>query len=118
MSSLLALAGQSLAAASSPQEPLVLPADFQPPQVYRNTNLLRTVDLSKPYSREVVAVIVENTSDEPQSEYYVPLAREQAGNVSYLKARDKKAGVKFSVRRVDGAEDRFPPSSPSAGAPH
>lgn len=107
MSSLLVLAGQSVASASSPQSPLVLPAGFTPPQVFKNTNLLRTVDLSKPYSREVVAIIVENTSEQPQSEYYVPLDRVQAERVSYVEARNKKVEGKFNVTRLDGDAKRY-----------
>lgn len=93
---------------SSPATPLVLPPDFTPPQVLKNTNLLRSVDLTRPYSREVVAVIVENVSGAPQNEYYVPFDKEMAERVSYVEARDKAGpGGEFMVRKVEFDENRY-----------
>lgn len=93
---------------SSPATPLILPPDFSPPQVLQNTNLLRTVDITRPYSRETIAAIVENTSDAPQSEYYIPFDKEVIGNVSYVEARDKKGPTgEFIVRKVDFNAARY-----------
>ncbi|TGZ82950.1 Ribophorin I [Ascodesmis nigricans] len=87
---------------TSPATPLVLPPDFTPPQVFNNTNLLRTIDLTRPYSREVIAVIVENGSNQTQTEYYVPFAKEVVDRVSYVEARDKAGpGGDFIVRKVE-----------------
>jgi oligosaccharyltransferase complex subunit alpha (ribophorin I) len=71
---------------------LNLPEKFAPPPVFKNTNLLRNIDLTKPYQREVIAVVVENISKEPQTDYYIPFDKEVAERISYIEARDK-AGV-------------------------
>lgn len=82
---LLALA-TSLASCSS-AEP------FSPPQVFKNVNLLRTVDLIKPYVKETIAAIVENVSKEPQSEYYVPFPKDVVPKISSVEAIDKKGSL-------------------------
>src|SRR5687767_10560998 len=63
---------------------------FTPPNVFQITNLLRTVDLTKPYIRETIAAVVENSSNEPQSEFYVPFPKEVIPKISYVNAKDKK----------------------------
>jgi oligosaccharyltransferase complex subunit alpha (ribophorin I) len=100
LSSLLT-AVSAAAASSEVKSKHVLPSDFTPPPVFKNTNLLRTIDLTKPYSRETIAVIVENTSKEKQNEYFVPFPANEAGQVSYFDARDKKGPLgEFEVREV------------------
>lgn len=75
---------------------------FSPPQVYQHTNLLRSIDITKPYLREVIAAIVENTSDKPQSEYYLPVPKQDVDKISYIEARDRKGDLgEFEVKRVD-----------------
>lgn len=77
-------------------------ADFSPPLVFKNTNLLRSVDLTRHYSREIIAIIVENTSKEPQTVYYVPFAEDTARRISYIEARDKKgSAADFEVSAVN-----------------
>ena len=108
----LVLAISSAAAQLGPT--VVLPAAFTPPPVFKNTNLLRTIDLTKPYSREVIAIVVENVSDEPQSDYFVPFAKDVVDRVSYVEARDKKGLLgTFEVSRVqfDAARSAAHPSS-------
>jgi len=81
---------------------LVSAATFIPPQVFKNNNLLRTVDLSKPYVRETTAVIVENVSKEPQTEYYVQFPKDVVPKISSIEARDKKGGLgDFEVKLVE-----------------
>ena len=58
-----------------------------PPQVFKNSNLLRTIDITKPYVRETVAMVIDNISKEPQAEYYVPIPKGIVENISYLEAR-------------------------------
>jgi oligosaccharyltransferase complex subunit alpha (ribophorin I) len=97
---------------SSSESRLVLPKGFSPPQVWKNTNLLRTIDITKPYIRETIAVIIENTSEEPQADYYVPLAKDTVPHLSYFKAKDKKGnGEEFSVSAVEFDSERFVCSS-------
>lgn len=81
---------------------LVLPPTFAPPAVFRNINLLRSIDLTKPYSKEVIAVIVKNVSKEGQSEYFVPFAADEVTKVSFVEARDKKGPLgEFKVDEVE-----------------
>ena len=95
----LVLAISSAAAQLGPK--VVLPATFAPPPVFKNTNLLRTIDLTKPYSREVIAVVVENVSEEPQSDYFVAFASDVVDRLSYVEARDKKGLLgRFEISRV------------------
>jgi oligosaccharyltransferase complex subunit alpha (ribophorin I) len=96
------------AASSKPESKLILPADFAPPQVFRNTNLLRTIDLTRPYSREVIVVIVENVSGEEQSQYFLPFGKDAAEKVSYIEARDKKGHRgEFEVSKAEADPERY-----------
>lgn len=86
----------------------LLPADFTPPQVFKHSNLLRTIDLTRPYARETIAAVVENLSKIPQSEYYLPVSKETLPKVSYVEARDKKGtGDLFVVTPVELSEQRY-----------
>ncbi|KAF3914773.1 hypothetical protein ABW20_dc0100783 [Dactylellina cionopaga] len=71
------------------------------PQVYKNTNLLRTIDASKAYIKETIAVIIENTSDKPQTEYYLPFSVPGSSAVSYVECKDKKEGTPCKAEAVD-----------------
>lgn len=87
---------------------LLLPADFTPPQVFKHSNLLRTIDLTRPYARETIAAVVENVSKVPQSEYYLPVSKETLPKVSYVEAKDKKStGDVFVVTLVEFSEERY-----------
>lgn len=77
----------SLTSCSSADSTLDLPKDFVPPQVFKNSNLLRTIDITKPYVRETVAMVIDNISKEPQAEYYVPIPKGIIENISYLEAK-------------------------------
>jgi oligosaccharyltransferase complex subunit alpha (ribophorin I) len=72
------------------------------PQLFHNTNLLRTIDLTKPYIRDTTAVIIENISNTTQTEYLWGIPLSLASKMSYLEAREKKAGVapKFAVEKA------------------
>lgn len=87
---------------------ILLPADFKPPQVFKHSNLLRTIDLTRPYARETIAAVIENVSKVPQSEYYLPISKETLPKVSYVEARDKKGtGDMFVVTPVEFNEQRY-----------
>ncbi|KIX93445.1 uncharacterized protein Z520_10864 [Fonsecaea multimorphosa CBS 102226] len=68
----------------------ILTGDFKPPQVFENTNLVRTINLEKGYVRETTNVLVTNTDKSPQSEYYVPFEYDLMGKIGGFDARDKK----------------------------
>ncbi|KAE8838249.1 hypothetical protein P3342_001164 [Pyrenophora teres f. teres] len=69
----------------------VLPTTFTPPQVFKNTNLVRTTNLDKAYPRETINVIIENIDAKPQSEYYLPFDSSLLAKVGGLEVSDKKA---------------------------
>ncbi|KAF3923477.1 hypothetical protein ABW21_db0208270 [Orbilia brochopaga] len=75
------------------------------PQVFKNTNLLRTIDASKGYIKETIAVIIENTSDKPQTEYYLPFSVPGSSAVSFVECKDKKEGTPCKAEPVDDATD-------------
>ena len=86
-------------------------SSFRPPQVFKNSNLVRNVNLDKGYPREVVNVVIENISKEPQQEYYLPFEPEVIGRVGGLEAKDKKDASKgsFQVEIVEYDTQRYYP---------
>ena len=69
-------------------------SEFNPPQVFMNTHLVRNTNLEKGYVREVVNVVVENVDKQPQSTYYLPFPADVFDKVGSLEVRDKKAHEK------------------------
>ncbi|GAD99235.1 oligosaccharyl transferase subunit [Paecilomyces variotii No. 5] len=96
---------------TSPAARLVLPKSFTPPQVFKNTNLLRTINLEKGYPRETVNVVVENVDKKPQSDYYIPFPAKTIDKVGGLEVRDKKAPEKgrfdIDLTTLDGSDTQF-----------
>jgi oligosaccharyltransferase complex subunit alpha (ribophorin I) len=72
------------------------------PQVFRHANLLRTIDLTKPYVRDSTAVVVENISNTTQTEYLWGIPLSLATKMSYLEVKEKKSGVSptFAVEKA------------------
>jgi oligosaccharyltransferase complex subunit alpha (ribophorin I) len=68
----------------------ILPANFKPPQVFKNTNLVRNVNLDKSYARETINVVIENVDKSPQDTYYLPFESELLARVGAFEVRDKK----------------------------
>jgi hypothetical protein len=68
----------------------ILLSTFKPPQVFKNSNIVRSINLEKSYPRDVVNVIIENISPEAQDEYYIPFTTAQAERLGNLEVRDKK----------------------------
>jgi len=62
------------------------------PQSYQHTNLLRTIDLTKPYIRDSTALILENISNSTQNEYFLGISIDLIPALSYLEVREKKPG--------------------------
>ena len=86
----------------------VLPSTFQPPQHFRNTNLVRNINLEKSYPRETINVVVENIDKQPRSEYYLPFEQHVISRIGGLEAKDKKDATKapFNVEIVALDEGR------------
>lgn len=72
----------------------LLPSTFSPPQVFKNNNLVKNINLDKGYSRETINVIIENIDAKPQSEYYLPFETSLISKIGGLEVRDKKAAEK------------------------
>ncbi|KAI2787376.1 hypothetical protein POX_f07740 [Penicillium oxalicum] len=89
----LGLLAPSLAAAADSTTPfrVALPSDFQPAQVFKNTNVVRNTNLEKGYARETVNVVVENIGKQPESDYYVPFPADLFERVGGFEVRDRKA---------------------------
>ena len=68
----------------------ILSSSFKPPQVFKNADVVRSINLEKSYPRDVVNVVIENISPEAQVEYYIPFTTAQAERLGNLEVRDKK----------------------------
>jgi oligosaccharyltransferase complex subunit alpha (ribophorin I) len=78
--------------ASSQQSTVKLPADFKPPQVFKNANLVHIISLEKNYVKEQVNVLIENTAAEPQEHYFLPFTADQLERVGGFEVKDRKDG--------------------------
>ena len=109
---LLLAATVSCSAASKSSDTLssqqILPDSFKPPQVFKNTNALRNVNLEKGYVKESVDVVVENIDKKAQSEYYVPFDASTISRVGGFTVRDKKDADKppFKAELVEYDSNR------------
>ncbi|KAL7937784.1 Ribophorin I [Trichoderma chlorosporum] len=85
-----ALLGLLAAGPCSASASVALPADFKPPPVFKNTNLVHVISVEKTYAKEQINVLLENISDKPQAEYFLPFSAEQIARVGGLEAKDRK----------------------------
>lgn len=67
-----------------------LPADFKPPQVFKNANLVHIISLEKNYAKEQINIAIENVSKEPQDEYFLPFTSSQISRVGGFEVKDRK----------------------------
>ncbi|KAJ0313753.1 hypothetical protein COL5a_003322 [Colletotrichum fioriniae] len=67
-----------------------LPANFKPPQVFKNANLVHIVSLEKNYVKESINVLIENIDKQPQDAYYLPFTPEQMSRIGGFEAKDRK----------------------------
>ena len=87
------LSSSSIVSAKSTESKL-LPADFKPPQVFKNVNLVRNTNLEKSYARETINVVIENVDEQPQSEYYLSFPSDIFEQIGGLEVRNKKEADK------------------------
>lgn len=97
------LAGAYTNSAEPSVSKATLPATFKPPQVFNNNNLVHIISLEKSYAKESINVVIENTSREPQNEYFLPFTSEQMSQVGGIEVKDKKDAsvVGFRVEAVE-----------------
>lgn len=112
-SALLGLLATSVASSASSQQPLSskvsLPAQFKPPQVFKNANLVHIISLEKNYVKEQINVLVENVSKGPQDEYFLPFTADQMARLGGFEVKDRKdadAGP-FRTETVDYDPHRY-----------
>jgi oligosaccharyltransferase complex subunit alpha (ribophorin I) len=74
---------------------------------YQHTNLLRTIDLTKSYLREITALVLENTSNTTQTEYYWGIPHNLVPKLSYLEIKEKKTGA-TGLFPVEFVQDEHP----------
>jgi oligosaccharyltransferase complex subunit alpha (ribophorin I) len=81
-------------------------------QTFQHANLLRTIDLTKPYIRDSTALILENIGNLPQTEYFWGVPLELAPKLSYLEVKEKKAGSidLFPIERAQEDHEYLPVS--------
>ena len=92
----------STAIAAAGSSKVVLPAEFKPPQVFKNANLVHIISLEKNYVKEQINVLIENVGTEPQLDYYVPFTFEQLERVGGFEVKDRKdAGSVFAADIVE-----------------
>lgn len=85
-----------------------LPSDFTPPQVFKNLNLLKSINLEKGYVRETINIAIENVDKKPQSEYFLAFPNEVIDRVGGLEAWEKNAELrgKFPIEAVQRLPER------------
>ncbi|PNY20636.1 Dolichyl-diphosphooligosaccharide-protein glycosyltransferase subunit 1 [Tolypocladium capitatum] len=89
-SALLGLLATSVGGSQPAPSKVVLPAEFKPPQVFKNANLVHIISLEKNYAKEQINVLVENVSKEPQDAYYLPFTADQMARVGGFEVKDRK----------------------------
>ncbi|GAP87330.1 putative ribophorin I [Rosellinia necatrix] len=94
--------------AGSASSKVILPSTFQPPQTFKNANLVHIISLEKNYVKESINVLIENVSPDPQDEYFVPFTSDQMKKLGGIEVKDRKNPdvVGFTVAAV-----AFDPSS-------
>jgi hypothetical protein len=71
------------------------------PQPFQITNLLRTIDLTKPYVRDSTALILENISNSTQTEFFWGVPLELVPKQSYLDVKEKKTAAATQVFPIE-----------------
>ncbi|RIB10885.1 Ribophorin I [Gigaspora rosea] len=70
------------------------------PQYWRNTNMVRTIDLSSYVVRESIAIASQNVHTEPVGEYYFPIPDGLSEHLAYIEVKEKKTDKVFEVEKV------------------
>lgn len=88
---------------------ITLPSTFNPPQVFKNANLVHVISLEKNYAKEIINVVIENVSKEPQNEYFLPFSAEQMEKIGGLEVKDRKDAtvVDFGIDIVEFDPERY-----------
>ncbi|KAG0019695.1 proteasome regulatory particle base subunit [Podila clonocystis] len=60
------------------------------PQNIKITNLLRTLDLSRPLIREITSAAIQNIAEEDVNDYYFPVDQTYMSNLAHITAENRK----------------------------
>ena len=82
---------------------VVLPSTFKPPQTFKNANLVHIISLEKNYVKENINVLIENVSEGPQDEYFLPFTSEQMEKIGGFEVKDRKNAdvVGFGIDAIE-----------------
>jgi oligosaccharyltransferase complex subunit alpha (ribophorin I) len=75
------------------------------PQVLKITNLLRTLDLTKPVIREITSSALQNIAEESVSEYFFPIDSGYEENLALITAENRKTKESLSITRDPDYDD-------------
>lgn len=88
---------------------IILPETFTPPPTFKNTNLVRIINLEKNFPRETINIVVENVDSAIQDEYFLSFTPEQMKTVGALEVRDRneldKGPLELQAVRVGNQEE-------------
>ena len=90
------------ASSENKQSTSILPSTFKPPQVFKNTNLVRNINVDKGYVRDTINVVIENVDKNSQGEYYVPFQADLIPFIGGFEVKDRNDQDKaaFGVEHV------------------
>ncbi|KAG0327144.1 dolichyl-diphosphooligosaccharide--protein glycosyltransferase subunit 1 [Podila humilis] len=71
------------------------------PQNLKITNLLRTLDLTRPLIREITSAAIQNIAEESVQEYYFPLDQTYLSNLAYISAENRKTKEALELVKDD-----------------
>ncbi|KAG9290784.1 hypothetical protein G9A89_011747 [Geosiphon pyriformis] len=74
---------------------------FNPPQHWRNVNILRTLDLTSSIVRETTAIVALNVADESFGEYYLPIEELFNEHLAWIEAKERKTDRVFDVEKAE-----------------
>ncbi|KAK3996430.1 Dolichyl-diphosphooligosaccharide--protein glycosyltransferase subunit 1 [Cladorrhinum sp. PSN332] len=85
------LSSLSLASAdSSSSSSTILPPNFKPAPVFKNTNLVHIISVEKNFVKENINVVIENVAKTAQNAYYLPFTADQISRLGGVEAKDRK----------------------------
>lgn len=87
---LLSLLSSAIASSNQEAAGTSKVANFKPPQVFKNANLVHIISVEKNYVKEQINVLVENVASTPQDEYYLPFTTEQMVRMGGFEVKDRK----------------------------
>ncbi|KAF9580756.1 proteasome regulatory particle base subunit [Lunasporangiospora selenospora] len=101
ITALVAISSSSLVSSFSMDDEGYFPggADLDPlvPQHLKITNLLRTLDLSKPLVREITSAALQNVAEQNVTDYYFPVDQVYTFNLAHISAENRKTKESLKV---------------------